>query len=190
MYDVIYAWCFDGRTTFNPGVGPVREEIATDPLYRREPQQIQLYAALAELVPFGTDEWRRSAVLEVGAGCGGGLRYVARRFQPRESIGIDTSGVAVLRGRWLGIDLRRAEAHRLPFESERFDCLLCVDALNYFGEQRFMAEARRVLRPGGYLLLAESAKAWQAATDRFRRLATAGDFEVEALQDVSEGVRR
>ena len=102
-------------------------------------------------------EWRRSSVLEVAAGVGGGLLYLQTRYRPNEVIGVDTSIVAVRRGRRLGIDSRRGNATTLAFEDRRFDCVVCVDALGYLPEAEFAREVSRVVRSGGLLLLGASA---------------------------------
>ena len=49
--------------------------------------------------------------------------------------------------------LVQARAEDLPFPDASFDRLFCVNALHHFSDrQRFFAEARRVLKPGGGLL--------------------------------------
>lgn len=42
----------------------------------------------------------------------------------------------------------------LPFGNDQFDCIVCIDVLEHLdGDQRFLAELRRVLRPGGRLIV-------------------------------------
>jgi SAM-dependent methyltransferase len=49
--------------------------------------------------------------------------------------------------------LVRARAEDLPWRDGTFDRIFCVNALHHFSDRdRFFAEARRVLRPGGGLL--------------------------------------
>jgi ubiquinone/menaquinone biosynthesis C-methylase UbiE len=49
--------------------------------------------------------------------------------------------------------LARARAEDLPFGDASFDRIFCVNALHHFSDrERFFAEARRVLKPGGGLL--------------------------------------
>jgi ubiquinone/menaquinone biosynthesis C-methylase UbiE len=78
----------------------------------------------------------------------------------------------------------------LPFPDGSFDCLVCVDALNYFAEDRFVSEVVRVLRPSGRLLLAEVSATLADAEARFLRIADSGGLTMAALRDVSEGARR
>lgn len=191
VYELVYAWPGSRRVaTFNVGMAPVDGHILADPALAGDATQIQLYAELFALADLDAEAWRRSAVIEVAAGCGGGLLYLSKRHRPRTAIGIDISAVAVRRGRRLGIDVRRGEATRLPFEDGYFDCLVCVDALNYFVEKEFVREALRVLKPTGRLLLADSSSSIAEAEGRFLRLARLGGLAVDALRDVSGGVRR
>ncbi|TAJ85261.1 MAG: class I SAM-dependent methyltransferase [Reyranella sp.] len=191
VYEMVYAWPGSRQaTTFNVGLAPVDAEILTDPALAGDAFQLQLYAELFSLAGLDAEAWRRSAVIEVAAGCGGGLLYLSRRYRPRSAIGVDASAVAAWRGRRLGIDLRQSDATRLPFEDRRFDCLVCVDALNYFPEAEFMSEAIRVLKLSGRLLLADSSPTFADARARFQRLARLGGLAVDTLRDVSEGARR
>jgi SAM-dependent methyltransferase len=49
--------------------------------------------------------------------------------------------------------LVRARAEDLPWRDATFDRVFCVNALHHFADRsRFLAEARRVLKPGGGLL--------------------------------------
>lgn len=191
VYELVYAWPGSQRAkSFNVGVAPVDAAILADPDLAGDANQIQLYAELFALAGVDDEAWRQSAVIEVAAGCGGGLLYLSKRHRPFKAVGIDISAVAAQRGRRLGIDLRQGEANRLPFEDGYFDCLVCVDALNYFVEEEFVLEAVRVLKPSGRLLLADSSSTFAEAEDRFLRLAQLGGLAIDALRDVSEGARR
>ncbi len=191
VYEMIYAWPGSwGGSTFNVGMAPVDPFVLGDPRLARDANQVQLYAELFSMVQRDATWWRQSSVLEIAAGCGGGLLYLSKRHAPREAIGVDISAVAAWRGRRLGLDLRQGEATRLRFEQGRFDCLVCVEALNYLGEEAFAREALRVLRPTGCFLLAETSTSFEEAKTRFARLARTGGMTVEVARDVSDGVRQ
>lgn len=102
------------------------------------------------------------AVLEVGCGHGETLRTVAGRATSGFAAGIDPSDVMVrLAARRLRreirsgrVEVRQAEAARIPFEDARFDAALAVHVLYFWPEPAVeLREIRRVLRPGGTLLL-------------------------------------
>ncbi|NHC16469.1 class I SAM-dependent methyltransferase [Motilibacter deserti] len=114
-----------------------------------------LYAAVA-----GAVDLRGARVLEVGCGRGGGTAYVAERFSPAAVTGVDLARSAVAwcrrRHRRPGLTFVRGDAERLPFGDASFEAVLSVESShNYPRVDRFFAEARRVLVPGGHLLLAD-----------------------------------
>ena len=97
---------------------------------------------------------RRGAgdLLEVGCGTG---RWLAE-LQPfaRCVHGVDLSPgmLSQARERDAQFRLTCADANHLPFSDAVFDLVFCVNALHHFGSPRaFVAEARRLLRPGGAL---------------------------------------
>jgi SAM-dependent methyltransferase len=55
--------------------------------------------------------------------------------------------------------VRVLDAQQLPFPSESLDVILIFEALYYIpSAERFVAECKRVLRPGGYLLISNANK--------------------------------
>lgn len=88
----------------------------------------------------------RGVVLDIGgfdgywvAGLGDVERYVA-----------DISPWA----RYAAVRYIRADALRLPFKDSTFDAVFTIDVIEHVGQERQMvAEALRVLRPGGKLIL-------------------------------------
>jgi SAM-dependent methyltransferase len=69
--------------------------------------------------------------------------------------------IARYAGRLVGVDIEPgprvdivASADRLPLDSETFDCVLCTQVLQYVPKpSQAVAEMRRILKPGGLLLL-------------------------------------
>lgn len=98
-----------------------------------------------------------SRVLEIGCSSGGNLAALAQQ-RSIEGYGIDPSREAVEAGskRFPGIDLRIGTADNLPFADSSLDlvwfgfCLYLVDRALL---QRVVAEADRVLRDGGLLVV-------------------------------------
>ena len=97
-----------------------------------------------------------TAALEVGCGTGHWLAVVANAASERRTlVGLDPSAAMLARARVVvpSVDLVRARAEELPWPDATFDRLFCVNALHHFTDRnRFFAEARRVLKPGGGLL--------------------------------------
>ena len=78
-----------------------------------------------------------------------------------------TSRVAAERG-FANIVARVADATRLPFADAHFDLVISRVAAHHFSNPRqAMAEVRRVLRPGGRLILIDSVAPEHPALDTF-----------------------
>jgi SAM-dependent methyltransferase len=92
--------------------------------------------------------------LEVGCGTGYWLTALSDLL-PR-SYGVDHS-IEMLRKaaqRDSGAALMRATAATLPFRDRSFDLIFCVNAIHHFERLTdFISEARRLLRPGGRLVV-------------------------------------
>jgi SAM-dependent methyltransferase len=100
-------------------------------------------------------------VLEIGFGHGRTLAWLAERAPSGVVVGIDPSPemlrmaarrnrAAIQSGR---VQLARGTAEVLPFPTARFDKLLAVNCVQFWDLPRAFAEAQRVLRPGGVLLI-------------------------------------
>ncbi len=119
---------------------------------------------VAETVLFGNGRrWvgaqARGDVLEIAVGTGRNLPSYPRDVR---LTGIDVSpamlAIARRRAQELDrpVDLRVGDAQALPFPDARFDTVVSTLALCTIpDDRRAVAEARRVLRPGGHLLLLE-----------------------------------
>src|SRR5882672_5808793 len=94
-------------------------------------------------------------VLEIGCGSGHGLGYIGVRA--RRVVGGDcTHKLLKIAGDRYGtsVPLVRLDAESVPFTSSSFDVVVLHEAIYYLGSPaRFVAEARRVLRPGGRLII-------------------------------------
>ena len=90
----------------------------------------------------------RGLALEVGCGTGHWLGVLAGHT--RRICGLDLSAGMLRRAHAPASGLAQGQAGQLPLASASVDLLICVNALHHFPDKRlFMAESRRVLRPGG-----------------------------------------
>ena len=89
-------------------------------------------------------------------GCGGGFtsEELCRRGAQVTGVDISQGSLEVARAHallaGLKIDYLEASGESLPFESESFDCVLCVDVLEHLSSvPKVLKEIRRVLKPHG-----------------------------------------
>lgn len=98
------------------------------------------------------DDLDAQRVLEVGCGTG---RWLPELSVPgRQVVGLDASFGMLhgAQGRGVPVGLAHGVAEWLPFPAASFDLIYTVNALHHFTDkQRFIREARRVLRPGGLI---------------------------------------
>ena len=117
--------------------------------------RIQLYHYVANSVVI-----EGKNILEVGCGRGGGSAYIARHLKPKSLIGVDFSQKAInfckKHHSCQGLSFQHGDAESLPFEDNSFDVLINVESSYCYGHMdRFLAEVRRVLIPGGYFTYAD-----------------------------------
>ncbi len=97
------------------------------------------------------------------AGCGtGGTTIFLQRFGTVTGVDFSPDALAFAQSRGLK-RLVRGSVSQLPFPDDRFDALTCFDVLYHRGVADIvdsLREFRRVLRPGGIVLLREPAFDW------------------------------
>jgi SAM-dependent methyltransferase len=143
---------------------------------------------------------RGTMVLEVGCGRGGGASYVARYLAPRRAIGLDLCqrSIRICHTNHTAGNLTflTGDAQHLPFRDESFDIVVNVESSHAYGSvATFLTEVRRVLRPGGFLVLADLR--WHAAANGsepprglplLRRQLGESDLIVQREFDLTSGV--
>ena len=88
-------------------------------------------------------------ILEIG--CGEGMMFEGTATQP---VQMDVSATRVRRALGKGRRLLCADGYQLPFADESFEVVLLVAVLEHTREPwRILAEARRVLKPGGRVVM-------------------------------------
>lgn len=130
-------------------------------------------------------------VLEVGCGRGGGSMYISRYRRPRSMCGVDLSSKAVgfCRRRHVeaGLSFMTGDAEALPFPDGSFDAVVNVESSHCYPHMdRFLAEVRRVLRPGGRLHIADLCD--EDRVDRFRSSLRGCGMGIERDEDISENI--
>jgi len=128
-------------------------------------------------------------VLEVACGAGLGLVWLAQRARRVAAGDIDQENCRIAREACCGqanIRVEWMDALELPFEARSFDLVVLFEALYYLTDvPRFLAEARRVLRPGGALLISTVNCEWSGFHPSF--LYTRYWNAAELLQALKDG---
>jgi SAM-dependent methyltransferase len=116
-----------------------------------------------ELAPHFATKYgdRRLRILDVGAGNGGVSLGLANAKHQVIAVDVTINGeLASLRAR-TGVPLSQlvATAGALPFASESFDVVLCLETIEHLPHARASAaEMMRVLRPGGQVMITTPAR--------------------------------
>jgi SAM-dependent methyltransferase len=134
---------------------PSAEMLTLQPADESRRLCIQLYQRVAGAIDLSGKD-----VLEIGCGRGGGSSYVMRYLCPHSMTGMDIAGNAVAFCQKYhavpGLSFRQGDAEALPLANASFDVVINVESSHCYGSmERFVAEAARVLRPGGFFLFTD-----------------------------------
>ena len=136
------------------------------------------------------------ALLDVGCGTGYLLELLARQ-RPAQYVGLDLAENMVARAQAKGIpgaSFVQGAADRLPWADESFDVVCCVQSFHHYPRpDRAMAEALRVLRPGGLYLLSDTGVGGPAAwvdNHLLFPLLNSGDCHTESRRAVARRMEK
>lgn len=121
-----------------------------------EEQEVE--KAISRLLPENVND-----LLDIGTGTGRMLEILGPRVRHAEGIDLSREMLAVARANLERAHLdnctvRKADMYQLPFQANSFDVATIHQVLHYAeNPARAIAEAGRVLRPGGYLLVSDFA---------------------------------
>jgi ubiquinone/menaquinone biosynthesis C-methylase UbiE len=145
----VYASITDVDPAVVERVGEAMEISAADPQHRA-----MVAAYLDDLAaPAG------ARVLEIGCGTGAIARELAAREEIAEVVGIDPSPILLETARRLAagtasLSFAEGDGRALPFAAPEFDAVVIHRVLSHVpGPEAVVAEAARVLRPGGRLVV-------------------------------------
>ncbi len=109
-------------------------------------------------------------LLDVGCGSGQTMSWFREHFPRWRTVGIDVANEGLIAARALGEqEVSAASALDLPFTDASLDAIISLDVLQHLplagGDRRALGEMRRVLRPGGLLLIRTNAQSLPHAQD-------------------------
>ncbi len=172
----------------NYGYVPNESEISNDLPANLSIQQfpLQMYHYLAAKSPI-----KDLHVLEVGSGRGGGAKHIASFFKPASYTAMDLAQSAVdLAGKihvLPNLKFIQGNAESIPIDSNSVDVVVNVESCHAYGSvEKFLSEVKRVLKPGGHLLLVDfrSDNTINIFKDQLRN----SGLEVMEEEDISKNV--
>ena len=118
-------------------------------------------------------------VLDAACGEGYGSALLARQAASVTGVDLSVDAIEHARKRYGAgnIEFRAADCLALPFGDDEFDCVVSFETLEHLEDHEgLLTEFRRVLKPGGFLLVSTPDKA--VYTDQMQ---TANEFHVREL---------
>lgn len=108
---------------------------------------------------FRYDQFAGKKVLEIGVGQGTDLMQFAKAGADCHGIDITHNHLSLTQMNFdvhgKTVDLREADATKIPFPDNYFDCVYSFGVVHHIPEiEEVLAEAKRVLKPGGILMIA------------------------------------
>jgi ubiquinone/menaquinone biosynthesis C-methylase UbiE len=114
----------------------------------------QLLSTLKSLRDDGLIDGKGS-FLNLGCGEGDFDRHILDHFSQGFGCDINEGDVRHCRDSadGLALEYTTSDAHRLPYEDNRFDCVICIDVIEHTARpEAVIRESQRVLKPGGYAI--------------------------------------
>lgn len=141
----------------NIGSDVIRQYATADPLVVRM-RTHQLYRErrvdLDEICYAALDLAGEEAILDAGCGPGHFLAYIRERGHGGRIVGFDQSPAMVAEVEALGFAAVRGDVQQMPFDDASFDCVVARHMLYHVPDiTGALVEMRRVLKPGGRLLV-------------------------------------
>ena len=128
---------------------------------------------------------RSGTVLDVGCGSGQTMLWFGSIYPRWRAVGLDVAWDGVRAAREDGSAVCLASALALPLAPRSVDLVITFDVLQHLplqgGDRQALAEIRRVLKPGGFLLLRTNAQAYPRTPDDPRH-----DFHKYTPREISD----
>jgi SAM-dependent methyltransferase len=152
----------EGKMPLSPERIPDYSLITELPGLRAPQEQV---ARLYQRYHFAKDLAADKDVLEIGCGAGLGLGYLAKAAKTVVGGDIDPKNVSLAREYYKdrqSITVDSMDAHNLSSPDKAFDLVLLYETIYYLKDpSRCIAEARRVLRGNGILIVCTVNKDWE-----------------------------
>ena len=144
---------------------------------------------LGEMI--GTYSLNDKAILDVGCGRGGTVRFINKFFTPKMVIGMDITEASLLfcRKQIRNAVFIKADAENIPFQTNSFDALFSIESVSdYPHPNLFYQHAYRILKKDGILFYADIFNS-QEITSHENELISLG-FHIEQKRDITSNVQK
>lgn len=136
-----------------PNADELPLNLPDDPKIQKYPLQMYHYLATKTVID-------GKQILEVGSGRGGGARHIAGTLRPAFYTGVDLAQSAVDLANKIhvlpNLKFIQGSAEILPIGDNLMDVVINVESCHAYGSvDKFLSEVKRVLKPGGQLLMVD-----------------------------------
>jgi ubiquinone/menaquinone biosynthesis C-methylase UbiE len=133
------------------------------------------------------------SLLDVGCGTGWAVAQASHEVPEGRACGIDISPGMISRATELAdslsnVEFKVGDAESIPYADESFDAVMCTNSFHHYSAPvRALSEMRRVLKPGGRLVIQDSDRGaclWVKLWDLINRTFEKGHVRYYSPQEV------
>ncbi len=127
-------------------------------------------------------------IVDLGTADGGMLEAIRERYPRARCVGVEYSGelAACARARLLGAQIVQGDIQDLPFAELSFDVAVAAAVIEHVADPaRVMGEVKRLLRPGGILVLTSPDPFWERLATMVGHLGAGQHHRVMNLGELS-----
>lgn len=106
---------------------------------------------------------KKEKILDVGCASGWFIFEISKKYPKSYCFGIDIyeKGIDYAKKKYSHIKFKTADAHKIPYEKEVFDIVICTEVLEHVDDPKLvLTEIKRVLKKGGIAVIELDSGSW------------------------------